>query len=191
MRENLPIVARYSALPQGWSRHKLECLTRDKQYERVAPGTFVRTGVVDATTAVWIGIAAKRPKATLCLVSAAAIHDLTDEIPQTTDLAIPRGTHTIAIDWPTVTWHRFAQDTFTVGRTDYHLADGSSIGLYSAERTIIDLFRMRHHWGPDFAVQVLKRWLRHKGNSPSSILNIAEAFPAVKPWLRQTLEVLL
>jgi len=68
----LPLLARYSALPPGWTRHRLERFVRAGEYERVAPGVFVRTGEIDDTTAAWIGIAAKRPEATLCLLSAAA-----------------------------------------------------------------------------------------------------------------------
>lgn len=69
--------------------------------------------------------------------------------------------------------------------------DGSSIGLYSAERTLIDLFRLRHVWGSDLALGALKQWLRKRGNSPGSLLTMADDFPKARPAIQQTLEVLL
>jgi hypothetical protein len=97
----------------------------------------------------------------------------------------------VAIDWPPITWHRFAPETFTLGRVEHPLAEGASIGLYSAERTIIDLFRLRHKWGQDMAVEALKSWLRGHGHSPSLLLDLARAFPDALPAIRETLEILL
>ena len=89
-----------------------------------------------------------------------------------------------------ITWHRFDTATFDVGRTDYALPGGRSIGLYSAERTIIDLFRLRYDWGSDLAIGALKRWL-HAGGSPSILLGTARAFPKVRSALQNALEILL
>jgi len=97
----------------------------------------------------------------------------------------------VTIDWPPIAWHRFAPETFTLGRVEHPLDEGGSIGLYSAERTIIDLFRLRHEWGRDMAVEALKRWLRGRGHSPSLLLDLARAFPDAWPAIRETLEILL
>jgi predicted transcriptional regulator of viral defense system len=178
-------------LPEGWTRHRLERLVEAGEYERVAAGVFVRSEALADTSATWIGIAVKRPEATLCLLSAAAMHDLTDEIPRATNLAIPRGLHPVSVDWPPVRWHRFAVDTFVIGRAEHPLAEGISIGLYSAERTIIDLFRLRHEWGQDMAIEALKRWLRGQGHAPSTLLDLARSFPDALTTLRESLEILL
>jgi hypothetical protein len=66
-----------------------------------------------------------------------------------------------------------------------------SIGLYSPERTIIDLFRLRHDWGSDLAIGALKRWLRGRGNSPAMLSAMAESFPKARPALQNALEILL
>jgi hypothetical protein len=67
---------------------------------------------------------------------------------------------------------------------------GGCIGLYSAERSLIDAFRMRHLEGADMAIEAVKRWLRG-GGQPSALLAMAAAFPQAQVPLRQTLEVLL
>ncbi len=188
----LPDLLSYDELAaQGLTRHGLDRLIESGEFERIAPGLFLRSGLTDDTTAAWIAIAAKRPDATLCLLTALSLHDLTDEIPTRSDIAIPRGTQPVTVNHAPIAWHRFDADTFSIGRTEHALPAGSSIGLYSAERTLIDLFRLRHAWGSDLALGALKRWLRGRGNSPGSLLTMAEDFPKARPAIQQALEVLL
>lgn len=188
----LPNLLGYQSLSgAGLTRRQLDRLIAQGEYERIAPGQFLRTGAADDTTAAWMAIAMKRPQATLCLLSALSIHDLTDEIPTHTDIAVPRGTKPITTWTARVAWHQFDPATFDIGRIGYPLADRPSIGLYSAERTIIDLFRLRHEWGSDFAIGALKRWLGSRGSSPSRILEVARTFPKARTALQNALEILL
>lgn len=188
----MPDLLSYNDLgSRGLTRHGLDRLIESGEFERIAPGLFLRSGLADDTTAAWIAIAAKRPEATLCLLTALSLHELTDEIPARSDIAIPRGTQSVTVHHAPIAWHRFDADTFHIGRTEHALPDGSSIGLYSAERTLIDLFRLRHAWGSDLALGALKRWLRGRGSSPRSLLTMAEEFPKARPAIQQALEVLL
>ncbi len=175
----------------GLTRRQFERLIEAEEYERIAPGQFLRTGATDDTTAGWMAIAAKRPQATLCLLTALSIHDLTDEIPTRSNIAIPRGIKPVTIWTAPISWHHFNAATFDIGRTEHSLPGGRVIGLYSAERTIIDLFRLSHDWGSDLAIDALKRWLRVKGNSPSKLLTMAKSFPKGRPALQNALEILL
>ena len=188
----LPDLLGYDGLAaHGLTRHGLDQLIESGEFERIAPGLFLRAGLADDTTAAWIAIAAKKPDATLCLLTALSLHELTDEIPARSDIAIPRGTQPVTVHHAPITWHRFDTDTFGIGRGEHALPGGLSIGLYSAERTLIDLFRLRHAWGSDLALGALKRWLRERGNSPAALLTIAESFPKARPAIQQALEVLL
>lgn len=188
----LPVMLGYKDLADaGLTRRQFERLIEAEEYERIAPGQFLRTGATDDTTAAWMAIAAKRPQATLCLLTALSIHDLTDEIPARSNIAIPRGTKPVTVWTAPITWHHFATATFEIGRTNHALPDGRAIGLYSAERTIIDLFRLSHEWGSDFAIDALKRWLRVRGNSPSQLLTMAGSFPKGRTSLLNALEILL
>ena len=188
----LPDLLRYDDLDaQGLTRHGLDRLIAAGEFERIAPGLFVRTGLADDTTAAWMAIAAKQPAATLCLLTALSLHELTDEIPARSDIAIPRGSQPVTVHHAPIAWHRFDADTFGIGRIEQELPGRLSIGLYSAERTLIDLFRLRHAWGSDLALGALKRWLRGHGNSPGALLTLAERFPKARPAIQQALEVLL
>ncbi len=106
------------------TRHGLDQMLAAAEYERIAPATFLRVGGVDDTTAAMMAIAAKKPEATIFLLSAAAPHDLTDEIPRVTNIAIPRGSQPATIRLAPITWHRFAPETFDIGRTAHPLPAG-------------------------------------------------------------------
>ncbi len=136
-----------------------------------------------------IEIALASPAATLCLTSALAHHDLTDEIPASTDAAIPRGNWAPSTSAP-VTWHRFDRATFEVGRGELVIADGLTIGLFDAERSIVDAFRLAHREGTAQANEALRRWLRN-GGQPSVLLRTAASFPKALPRIRAAMEVLL
>ena len=153
----------------------------------LARGIFTRpdfSGDPDLTE-----IAMRAPEATLCLASALAQHDLTDEIPSRIDVAVPRSQRPPRTTAAT-TWHRFDDATFQIGRTELAVADGITIGLYTAERTIVDVFRLRHLYGDDQAIGALRRYLR-RSNQPSELLAMARHFPSAEPALRRAMEILL
>ncbi|MGL5866973.1 MAG: type IV toxin-antitoxin system AbiEi family antitoxin domain-containing protein [Dermatophilaceae bacterium] len=188
----LPELLRYDELSaHGLTRHGLDRLIASGEFERIAPGQFLRAGLADDTTAAWMAVAAKQPDATLCLLTALSLHELTNEIPALSNIAIPRGSQPVTVHHAPIAWHRFVVDTFAIGRTEHELPGGLFIGLYSAERTLIDLFRLRHVWGSDLALGALKRWLREQGNSPGTLLALAESFAKARPAIQQALEVLL
>lgn len=89
-----------------------------------------------------------------------------------------------------VRWRHFDAETFDIGRGRFDIGAGRSIGIYSAERSIIDALRMRHLEGADLADEALKRWLR-TGGQPSELLGLARSFPRIQAALRETLEILL
>ncbi len=135
-------------------------------------------------------IALRVPRATLCLTSALAHYDLTDIIPPRTTFAIPRGSRIPKLHSP-VEVHVFARQTFDLGRTDLKIAGGVSIGLYSAERTLIDVIRLRHREGPEVAWEALRRWLRRRCSQPAALIKMAKPFHGAERAVRNALEVVL
>ena len=129
-------------------------------------------------------------RATVCLTGALVFHDLSDAIPAAEDLALPRGTRLPRM-CRNVTWHVFHAVRFDLGRERRQMEDGQTMGVYDAERTLVDTFRLRHRQGEDEAYEVLRRWLRRPGTQPSRLLAMAGHFPRVLPMIRQSLAVLL
>jgi predicted transcriptional regulator of viral defense system len=186
------IIGRADLAGLGLSRHRLYAMAKAGELEQIAPGFYARPGELDDTTAAWASISLRKPSATICLLSALSLHELTDEIPGATDIALPRGERTLATRFTPIRWHSFDRATFDLGRTSHPLTDeGLTIGLYSQERTIVDLFRLRYEIGADVANEALKRWLRRRGSTPATLLELARSFPKALPTLRSTLEILL
>lgn len=48
--------------------------------------------------------------------------------------------------------------------------------IYSPERTLIDILRLRYREGPDVAWEGLRRWLARKGSKPAALLIMAKHF---------------
>jgi len=133
-------------------------------------------------------IAHRAPRATLCLISALAHHDLTDIIPPRTTFAIPRGSRIPRLHSPAEV-HVFARKTFDLGREELQVIPTVSIGLYSAERTLIDVIRLRHREGSEVAWEALRRWLHRKGSQPATLLRMAKPFHGAERAVRNALEI--
>jgi predicted transcriptional regulator of viral defense system len=177
------------AKESGWSKDAIYSLAREGHLERIGRGVFVSPDSFDPSLEPLAGATAAHPNATLCLTSALSLHGLSDVIPPITDIALPRGVRHPA-GFQHVNWHSFGIGTFDIGR---ELINRPVVELYcySAERTIIDCYRLAHIEGLEVADLALKQWLRQKGNTASKLLTMAEAFPQALPRIRRTLEILL
>lgn len=176
------------ALAAGISDRNLAGLRSNGEIERLARGIYSKPDFEadpDLTE-----IAFRAPRATLCLATALARHDLTDDIPPSIDAALPRQHRSPKTAAP-ITWHRFDATTFDIGRDSLKLTKELSIGIYNPIRSIIDAYRLRHLYGTDQAHEALKRWLRQPGNQPSELLAMTKHFPNTAPMIRTTLEAIL
>jgi len=188
--EDLPATFSYrQARAAGLSRWRLYEL-RDRGVLTVIGHGLYRRSDAELADYDLLEIAHRGHLATLCLVSALARHDLTDEIPSVIDVALPTGTHRPRVAAP-VAWHMFDPDTFHIGRGTLRVDAETSTGIYSAERSIIDAFRLRHRQGDDIAYIALRRWMRRPGRQPGELWQMASRFPQARRSLRQALEILL
>ncbi len=158
------------------------------EIERLARGIYIRPGL--QADLDLIELALRSPRATLCFTTALARHSLSDDIPPTINAAIPRSQRAPRTTAP-VTWHRFNDQTFDIGREHLLLTDNLSIGIYSPIRSIIDAYRLRHLYGIDQAHDALKKWLRIRSNQPTELLAMTKDFPAAEPTIRTALQTLL
>ena len=130
------------------------------------------------------------PEGTFCLITALARHGLTDVIPDRVDVAVPRGKRIPALQSP-VNIHAFVKDTFDLGRGMVKVGDGLTLELYSAERSLVDMIRLRHREGAKIAWEALRRWLRRKGARPAALIEMARSFRGAESAVRHALEVVL
>jgi predicted transcriptional regulator of viral defense system len=185
-----PVFTLEAARTAGLSKDRVYRMVEAGEVERVGRGVYVRPDMIDPTLAPLAAATAVQPAATMCLSSALVHHNLSDAIPFEIDIALPRGTRHPA-GFTHVSWHSFDPATFEIGRAAMDAGPGVKLFAYSAERTIVDCFRLMHYEGSEVAYTALRRWVARRGNSPSALLHVAEAFPKARPRLRQALEALL
>lgn len=173
----------------GVSKYRIRRLVEAGELSRLGRGVY-RAADADLAEEELIEIALRAPHATLCLTSALSRHDLTDFIPRVIDVALPRTQRQPRVTAP-VRWHRFAAETFALGRGEMEVEPDMKIGLYSPERCIVDAFRLRHLEGPELGIEALRRWLPRRGATPATLLRFAEAFPAAHKSIADRLRVLL
>ena len=172
----------------GWSDRDLYAARDRGDILRVARGIYARPQL--AVDHDLVEIAVRAPQATMCLTSALAHHDLSDDIPASINVALPRSRRAPRTQ-ARVSWHRFDDDTFDSGRQELPVVDHLTIGIYSPTRSIIDAYRLRHLYGTEQAADALKRWLNKRGNQPADLLTLALDFPAAEPAIRNALQTLL
>jgi predicted transcriptional regulator of viral defense system len=176
------------AAKAGLSRSGLYRAAAAGRFERIARGLY---RPADAASADWdwIEAASRRRDATICLTSGLAYYDLTDEIPRTLDIAIPRGSRIPAGDGA-ISWHLFDPATFSIGRDAIEIPGTRiPICIYSAERCIVDAFRLRGEVGYELGRDALREWLR-RGGKPARLMEIATVLPRAKGPILRMLEAL-
>jgi predicted transcriptional regulator of viral defense system len=135
------------AVAAGLTHHRLYAQRDAGLIEQIGRGLFRKASAAIADLDL-IEAARRAPKATICLLSALARHDLTDVIPARHDLALPRGAWHPRLSTH-IAWHSFDGDTFDIGRAAIAVDSETEIGLYDPPRTIIDTYRLRNALGSD------------------------------------------
>ena len=133
--------------------------------------------------------AAKRvPKGVVCLTSALAFHELTDQLPRSVWLAIGKN------DWsPTddETSLRIVRFTEKLLKEDVETAsiEGVPVKVFGVAKTIADCFRHRRSVGQSVALEGLQEALRQRKATPAEIARSA-ANGGVSTIVRPYLEAL-
>jgi hypothetical protein len=60
-------------------------------------------------------------------------------------------------------------------------ARGERVRIYSAERTVVDLMRLRHRFGESLALGALQRYLRRRDTRPGELIGLARALDVLGP----------
>lgn len=160
----------------------------ERELVELSRGVFRRA---DDPTPDWpdlLAVAYRFPASIVCCVSALVVHDLTDEIPCTVQIAVPRAQRPPRIDYPPTQVFRFDPGTFELGLSSVEAAPGEPVRVYGAERAIVDLMRLRHRLGESLALGALNRYLRRRRTRPNELLSLARELNVFGP-VRAALDV--
>ncbi len=152
-------------------------------------GVFRHSAAPPASFPDLLAVTCRNPAAIVCLLSAAAVHDITDEIPPAVQIAVPRPSRAPQIAFPPTTAFRFEPSTFELGLTQVEAAPGELVRIYNPARTVADLMRLRHRIGEPQALASIHRYLRRRDASPVELLQIAAALGVEGP-VRHAVDVL-
>lgn len=151
-------------------------------------GVFRRADAPAATYPDFLAVAYRAPRAVICCVSAAAAHDLTDELPGVVQLAVPNRDRPPRIAYPPTEVFRFDSETFQLGLSAIEAAPGEPVRIYEPARTVVDLMRLRHRLGEPLAHAALHRYLRRRDARPAELLRTAARLDVLGP-MRTALDV--
>ncbi|MEO7372648.1 MAG: hypothetical protein ABIW36_01880 [Terrimesophilobacter sp.] len=144
-------------------------------------GVFRRADAAAASYPDLLAVTSRVPRAIVCCVSAAAVHDLTDELVASVQIAVPKRDRVPKIDYPPTIAFRFDESTFELGLSAVEAAPGETVRVYDPARTVVDLMRLRHRFGEPAAHSALHRYLLRRDAKPALLLEYAEALDVLKP----------
>lgn len=151
-------------------------------------GVFRRVDAPPASLPDLLAVTRRARRAIVCCVSAAAVHDLTDQIPSAAQIAIPTRDRPPRIDYPPTEVLRFTPETFELGVSNIEAAPGETVRIYDPTRTVVDVMRLRHRLGAPLAHAALHRYLARSDARPGELLRIARRLGVYGP-LRHALDV--
>jgi predicted transcriptional regulator of viral defense system len=161
------------AVATGVSRTTLHRMREAGELIAVGRGVVQLPGAGMGMSSGLAVVSARVPRGAICLNSALAFWDLTDEVPARIHVAVPRGAHRPSIDRPAIQVHVFDARTFDVEREQQRTDADEMFWIYSAERSVVDAMRMSRWVGRDVGLHALRRYLDCGGAKPARLAEIA------------------
>jgi predicted transcriptional regulator of viral defense system len=167
-------MASFSELDKaGFNKAIIKVSLENDNIERLDRGLYSLSEGMSFSNPDFVAISIKIPKGIVCLLSALAFHEATNEIPKYIDVAIPRGAHENKIRYPPVKFYRFAPNTWKAG-VEKHEIEGHEIKVYSLAKTVADCFKFRNRIGVNVAREALKTAVIEKHIKPKDIMKNAK-----------------
>jgi predicted transcriptional regulator of viral defense system len=157
-----PVFRSMEAVAAGVSWRDLYALRDDGAIIELSRGVYQLADSAGAANIDFVAVCERAPQGMICLNSALAFWDLSDEIPREVHLAVPSGAHRPVIDYPPTRVHVFQAATFGIGRMEVTADGGERFWISDRERTAVDAFRLRHLVGEDLAFGALRRYLESR-----------------------------
>lgn len=188
-RQNGGIV-RFSALRKaGFHPDTIAALEKNGQISKMSRGVYQLAGYEPTVHPDLVMVSLLAPRGVICLISALAFHEATNEIPRHVDIAIPRQSRANVIKYPPVRVYRFGHQAWKEG-IEEHLIDGHPVRIYSLAKTIADCFKFRNTIGVNIARDSLKTAIAEKHIRPQEVMKYA-AICRVSNIIKPILETLI
>ncbi|MEN3939712.1 type IV toxin-antitoxin system AbiEi family antitoxin domain-containing protein [Prosthecobacter sp. SYSU 5D2] len=149
----------------GVPRYRLKELVEAGALRKTGRGLYMPQSADITENHSLVQLAARCPKAVVCLLTALRFHDLTTENPEVIYVLLPKGVKRPRITSPQldVTW---ASGESYLHGIEEHLMSGVKVKITSAAKTVADCFKYRNKVGTAVAAEALRdAWQKKKASS--------------------------
>ncbi|OQX32407.1 MAG: transcriptional regulator [Candidatus Sedimenticola endophacoides] len=160
------------ALRYGISRYSLYKMRDSGVLEQVSRGIYRLVDLPPISQPDLVTVSLRFPKAVVCLISALSFHEMTTQIPHAVYVAVPRNARMPSLDYPPVQAYRFSEDAFQAG-IERHQIDGTTVQVYSPEKTLADCFKYRNKLGMDVVLEALKLYRSQRRVNRDALIKYA------------------
>jgi predicted transcriptional regulator of viral defense system len=189
IREKSGIIRTADALRAGIHRRTLYELRDAGELAQISRGVYRLADQPPISNVDIVTVAARIPRAVVCLVSALAFHDITTQIPHSVSIALEKGAEPPRLDYPPLTVHRFSGGALTEGVQE-HVVDGVTVRVYAPEKTLADCFRFRNQLGMDVVLEAMKLYRARRTFDVGDLLKyarICRVGTVMKPYIEAML----
>lgn len=160
------------AIRLGISRYMLYSLRDKGIIEQVSRGIYRWAELPAISNPDMVTVSLRFPKAVICLISALSYHSITTQIPHAVSIAITSDARIPRLDYPPIRVYRFGEEAFEAGVEETNI-DGAEVKVYSAEKTLADVFKFRNKIGLDVFLEALKLYTSRKPADLGAVLRYA------------------
>lgn len=150
---------------RGITRARLSRLVEEGLVLRQSRGIYVAARHTPTAEHTLAQVAKRVPEGVFCLLTALRVHGLTTQAPAEVWIALPEKARRPRLDYPRLRVARFSGKALTEG-IETRRAEGVTLRVYSAAKTVADCFKYRNKIGIDVAVEALRDFSRkHRGGA--------------------------
>ncbi len=177
------------AIRLGLNPRVLYAMRDQKLIQEVTRGVYRLCNIGRLENGGFAIIGLKIPQGVICLLSALAYYDLTDEIPSKIHVALKKGAEKPRLVYPALRCFWFSETSFETG-IETHVIDNVMVRIYSPEKTLADCMKFRNKIGKDLVIGTLKCWRERRRKHMDTLIEYARIC-RVENVMRLYLEVLL
>jgi len=191
MARNMSTVARRRDLfAQGYNARSLQSALQEGQLKRLSRDLYSITSATEAITEKhsYVQVARLVPHGVFCLISALVFHELTTQVNHRMQIALPRPAFEPRISFLDVEYFHVSEAPYQHG-VEEHRVEGSVVKVYSAAKTVADLFKFRNRYGTDLALEALRDTWRGRKSTVKEMLaaaKICRVERIMEPYLEAT-----
>ena len=187
--EDQKIISMKQLKSMGFTQYKISKLVEEKKLIKLNKSYYENADYHGEESDFYYAMA-YAPKGVICLLSAAVYYNLTNYIPNTVDVAIPRKAKVSAMpDWPRIDVHYYTEDRYKLGIITVREGN-NKFQIYDVEKTVVDIVFYREKVGIEETKEILIKYLQRKNRDLNRLLKYAELMKCDKT-MRQYLEVLI